>query len=87
MSCARSARSAAAEAFARGLDDLNGNPCEVIALRVSMGGDSRGLDQWSLGLDHAIDTNGATVTVAAGTMLLLALGLCGRLLCRRRPRA
>ncbi|HUU23101.1 MAG TPA: S8 family serine peptidase [Phycisphaerae bacterium] len=56
----------AAETFAQGLGGLNGNPAEIITMSISMGGATHGLDQWSLGLDHIVDTNGAVVTVAAG---------------------
>ena len=56
----------AAETFAQGLGPLGGNPAEVITMSISMGGATHGLDQWSLGLDHVIQTNGAIVTVAAG---------------------
>ena len=56
----------AAETFAQGLGSLAGNPVEVITLSIGLGGDTRGLDQWSLALDHVVNTNGRTVTVAAG---------------------
>ena len=56
----------AAETFGQGLDDLNGNPVEVITLSIGMDGNTAGTDQWSLALDHIVNTNGRTVTVAAG---------------------
>ncbi len=56
----------AAETFARGLGDLNGDPAEVITLSIALAGNTSAEDQWSLALDHVIHTNGATVTVAAG---------------------
>ncbi len=56
----------AAEILAQGLGNLSGNPVEVINLSIGLGGSSSGADQWSLGLDHIIQTNGQTITVAAG---------------------
>ncbi len=56
----------AAETFARGLESLSGNPVEVITLSIGIAGSTSGMDQWSLGLDHVVNTNGVTVTVAAG---------------------
>ncbi len=56
----------AAETFAQGLGSLAGDPVEVITLSIGLSGDTRGLDQWSLALDHVVNTSGRTVTVAAG---------------------
>ena len=56
----------AAESFAQGLGGLNGNGVEVITLSIGLGGVADGSDQWSLGLDHIVQTNGRVVTVAAG---------------------
>ena len=56
----------AAETFAQGLRGLNGNPAEVITLSIGVAGDGAATDQWSLALDHIVNTNGRTVTVAAG---------------------
>ena len=56
----------AAETFAQGLRGLGGNPVEVITLSIGLGGDSAGGDQWSLALDHIVNTEGRTITVAAG---------------------
>ena len=59
----------AAEILAQGLGNLSGNPVEVINLSIGLGGSSNRADQWSLGLDHVIQTNGQTITVAAGNIL------------------
>ena len=56
----------AAETLAQGLGGLSGNPVEVINLSIGLSGSTAGTDQWSLGLDHIIQTNGQTITVAAG---------------------
>ena len=56
----------AAETFGQGLDDLSGNPVEVITMSIGIGGDSTGADQWSLALDHIAHANGRTITVSAG---------------------
>ncbi len=56
----------AAETFGQGLDELAGNPVEVITLSIGFDGDTNAADQWSLALDHVVGTNGRTVTVAAG---------------------
>jgi serine protease AprX len=56
----------AAETFAQGLAGLGGDPAEVITLSIGLGGSTNGTDQWSLGLDHIVDTEGATIAVAAG---------------------
>ncbi len=56
----------AAETFARGLESLAGNPVEVITMSIGIGGTDNGADQWSLALDHIVNTNGRTITVAAG---------------------
>jgi len=56
----------AAETFGQGLDDLAGNPVEVITLSIGVDGNTTGDDQWSLALDHVADTNARTITIAAG---------------------
>ena len=56
----------AAETFGQGLGSLDGNAVEVITLSIGLGGSGSGSDQWSLALDHIVDTNGRTITVAAG---------------------
>jgi len=56
----------AAETFGRGLGALSGNPVEVITLSIGVDGDTSALDQWSLALDHIVNTNGRTITVSAG---------------------
>lgn len=56
----------AAETFARGLGNLNGNPAEVLTLSIGFDGDDAANDQWSLGLDHLVSTWGRTICVAAG---------------------
>ena len=56
----------AAETFARGLGNLNGNPAEVLTLSIGFGGNSAATDQWSLGLDHLVATYSTTIVVAAG---------------------
>lgn len=56
----------AAETFAQGLAGLAGNPVEVITMSIGFDGDTTAMDQWSLGLDHIVHTNGQTITVAAG---------------------
>jgi subtilase family protein len=56
----------AAETFAQGLGNLNGNPAEVLTLSIGLGGANSAIDQWSLGLDHIVAINGTTICVAAG---------------------
>jgi hypothetical protein len=56
----------AAETFARGLGDLNGNPAEVLTMSIGFSGSDTATDQWSLGLDHIIAAHGTTIVVAAG---------------------
>ncbi len=54
------------ETFAQGLGILNGNPAEVVTMSIGVGGSDTATDQWSLGLDHVVSTEGTTVVVAAG---------------------
>ncbi len=57
----------AAETLAQGLGSLAGNPVDVITMSIGMPDNpADGADQWSLGLDHIIQTNGQTITVSAG---------------------
>lgn len=56
----------AAETFGRGLGSLSGNPVEVITLSIYLPGNTTAQDDWSLGLDHVVNTNGCTITVAGG---------------------
>ena len=56
----------AAESFAQGLRGLAGNPAEVITMSIGFGGVSDASDQWSLALDHIVNTNGSVITVSAG---------------------
>ena len=56
----------AAETFAQGLRGLAGNPVEVITLSIGFAGVSDASDQWSLALDHIVNTNGSVITVSAG---------------------
>ena len=57
----------AAETLAQGLGNLAGNPVDVITISIGMPDNpTDGADHWSLGLDHIIQTNGQTITVAAG---------------------
>ena len=56
----------AAETFGQGLRSLNGNPVEVLTFSIGVAGSSDGMDQWSLGLDHIVNTNGRTITLAVG---------------------
>jgi len=56
----------AVETFGRGLEELNGDPVEVITLSIGMAGDTSALDQWSLAIDHVAESDGRVITVAAG---------------------
>ncbi len=56
----------AAETFARGLEDLNGNAAEVLTMSIGFSGSDTSTDQWSLALDHIIAARGTTIVVAAG---------------------
>ncbi len=57
----------AAETLAQGLGNLAGNPVDVITMSIGMPNNpADGADQWSLGLDHIVRTNGQTITVSAG---------------------
>ena len=63
------AMTVSAETFAQGLGLLingNPNPAEVVTMSIGIGGSDTALDQWSLALDHIVDTIGTTVVVAAG---------------------
>lgn len=56
----------AVETFGQGLGSLGGNPVEVITLSIGLDGNTAAMDRWSLALDHVVNTNGRTITVAAG---------------------
>jgi len=56
----------AAETFGQGLASLAGDGVEVITLSIGVAGSSDGTNSWSLALDHIVNTNGPTITVAAG---------------------
>ena len=56
----------ATETFGQGLGDLGGNAVDVITFSIGLGGNTTASDEWSLAIDHVVNTNGRTITVAAG---------------------